>query len=159
MAGSAWLFAALLTKESAICLPLVAALADWVRLAGYGELGRAMPAALSQALASTGIERLYAHQVDAIEAVRRGENVVSRYASGPRFTIMCSPRTTQWKLSRSRCPCGTRVVPPRIDGVLLDGFLERAIGLMGMCAVGIAAFAQVLAEFGETGGQVLGPDA
>jgi DEAD/DEAH box helicase domain-containing protein len=46
------------------------------REAAYAELDRTIPAKLREALASTGVERLYSHQVDAIEAVRRGENVV-----------------------------------------------------------------------------------
>ncbi len=46
------------------------------RQAQYGELERPLPDALARALSSAGIERLYSHQVDAIEAVRHGRNVV-----------------------------------------------------------------------------------
>jgi DEAD/DEAH box helicase domain-containing protein len=54
------------------------------REASYGELGGPLPELLRSALERAGIERLYSHQVDAIEAARRGENVVvvSGTASG-----------------------------------------------------------------------------
>jgi len=46
------------------------------REAVYGELRRPMPAALTRALSSAGIGRLYSHQVSAIESIRAGRNVV-----------------------------------------------------------------------------------
>ena len=46
------------------------------REAVYGELAEPVPGVLANALAKTGVERLYSHQVDAIEAIRAGENVV-----------------------------------------------------------------------------------
>ncbi len=42
----------------------------------YGELAPAPPAALVEALAAQGIERLWSHQVAAISAVRAGDNVL-----------------------------------------------------------------------------------
>ncbi|MCD4690296.1 DEAD/DEAH box helicase [bacterium] len=46
------------------------------RAAQYGELAEPMPGVLADALARTGVERLYSHQVDAVGAIRAGENVV-----------------------------------------------------------------------------------
>lgn len=46
------------------------------REAVYGVLAEPIPGVLAEALAKTGVERLYSHQVDAIEAIRAGENVV-----------------------------------------------------------------------------------
>ncbi len=46
------------------------------REAEYGDLSEPLPGPLARALEAAGIERLYSHQVDAIEAVRRGRNVV-----------------------------------------------------------------------------------
>lgn len=46
------------------------------REAQYGELVRPMAPVLRSALAAAGIERLYSHQVSAIEAIREGRNVV-----------------------------------------------------------------------------------
>ena len=46
------------------------------RGAVYGELERPLPDVLRDALGRVGVERLYSHQVDAVEAVRSGENVV-----------------------------------------------------------------------------------
>jgi DEAD/DEAH box helicase domain-containing protein len=46
------------------------------REAVYGELEHPLPAVLEDALAAAGIERLYSHQVKAIDAVRQGKNVV-----------------------------------------------------------------------------------
>jgi len=46
------------------------------REAAYGELARPIPGVLRTALAGAGIERLYSHQVDAIEGIRDGRNVV-----------------------------------------------------------------------------------
>lgn len=46
------------------------------REAAYGELSRPLPAQIASALSKMGISRLYTHQVEAIEAVRRGESVV-----------------------------------------------------------------------------------
>ena len=47
-----------------------------MRKARYGELQRPLPAKLEAALARRGIERLYVHQVEAIEALRKGTDVV-----------------------------------------------------------------------------------
>jgi len=44
--------------------------------ARYGELKKLLPGKLEDALKKRGIERLYTHQVEAIEALRSGENVV-----------------------------------------------------------------------------------
>jgi len=54
------------------------------REASYGELSRPIHAALRAALEKAGVGRLYSHQVEAIEAARRGEDVVvvSGTASG-----------------------------------------------------------------------------
>jgi DEAD/DEAH box helicase domain-containing protein len=54
------------------------------RPARHGELQRPLPAALADALAARGIERLYTHQVQAIEALRGGLDtvVVTGTASG-----------------------------------------------------------------------------
>ncbi len=46
------------------------------REAQYGDLASPIPGVLAGALAETGVERLYSHQVDAIDAIRAGENVV-----------------------------------------------------------------------------------
>lgn len=46
------------------------------REASFGELAEPLHVALRGVLAQRGIERLYSHQAAAIEAVRRGENVV-----------------------------------------------------------------------------------
>jgi DEAD/DEAH box helicase domain-containing protein len=46
------------------------------REARFGELGRPVAPVLKGALAAAGIERLYSHQVSAIEAIREGRNVV-----------------------------------------------------------------------------------
>ncbi|MBM3135739.1 MAG: DEAD/DEAH box helicase, partial [Chloroflexi bacterium] len=42
----------------------------------YGKLERPLPPALADALRRRGIRDLYTHQAQAINAVRRGENVV-----------------------------------------------------------------------------------
>jgi DEAD/DEAH box helicase domain-containing protein len=54
------------------------------RPARHAELDRPLPAALASALAARGIERLYTHQVQAIEALRAGRDtvVVTGTASG-----------------------------------------------------------------------------
>ena len=54
------------------------------REASYGELARPVPDVLSAALVAAGIERLYSHQVEAVDAIRNGDNVVvvSGTASG-----------------------------------------------------------------------------
>jgi len=46
------------------------------REAAYGELTKPLPTELAPALSKMGIDRLYTHQCEAIEAVRRGENIV-----------------------------------------------------------------------------------
>lgn len=46
------------------------------RQAVYGELSRPLPGPVVRALAAAGIERLYSHQVEAVDAVRAGRNVV-----------------------------------------------------------------------------------
>jgi DEAD/DEAH box helicase domain-containing protein len=46
------------------------------RQAQYADLSRALPDPLRAALATMGIERLYTHQVEAIEHLRGGRNVV-----------------------------------------------------------------------------------
>jgi DEAD/DEAH box helicase domain-containing protein len=46
------------------------------RRARYGRLERPLPAALTSALRNIGAERLYAHQAQAINAVRSGQHVV-----------------------------------------------------------------------------------
>ena len=46
------------------------------REAEYGELSRPLTPELAEALQRLGISRLYAHQVDAIDALRAGKNVV-----------------------------------------------------------------------------------
>ncbi|MBP6963806.1 MAG: DEAD/DEAH box helicase [Armatimonadetes bacterium] len=46
------------------------------REASYGDLSEPLPPELVSALAQMGIKRLYTHQVEAVEAVRRGESVV-----------------------------------------------------------------------------------
>ncbi|HEY6865667.1 MAG TPA: DEAD/DEAH box helicase [Candidatus Eisenbacteria bacterium] len=64
------------------------ALCHWERIparpARHGELSLPLPAPLGEALAARGIERLYAHQVQAIEALRGGLDtvVVTGTASG-----------------------------------------------------------------------------
>src|SRR5437773_8917179 len=56
------------------------AVAHWetlpARPARHGELSIPLPAPLAESLAAQGIERLYAHQVQAIEALRGGLDVV-----------------------------------------------------------------------------------
>jgi DEAD/DEAH box helicase domain-containing protein len=42
----------------------------------YGELDPPLPPALSQALARSGVARLWSHQAEGVAAVRRGENVL-----------------------------------------------------------------------------------
>ncbi|HLA38445.1 MAG TPA: DEAD/DEAH box helicase, partial [Candidatus Glassbacteria bacterium] len=46
------------------------------REAVFGRLSPALPAEVSKAVRGSGISRLYSHQVEAIEAIRRGENVL-----------------------------------------------------------------------------------
>ena len=46
------------------------------RTARYGNLKRPLPAALQQALSESGMERLYTHQAQAINASRDGQNVI-----------------------------------------------------------------------------------
>ena len=46
------------------------------RAARHGTLSLPLPAPLDEALAARGIERLYTHQVQAIEAVRAGQTTV-----------------------------------------------------------------------------------
>jgi len=64
------------------------ALCHWERLPArpprHGELSLPLPAALAEALTARGIERLYTHQVQAIEALRGGLDtvVVTGTASG-----------------------------------------------------------------------------
>jgi len=64
------------------------ALAHWEvlpeRAARHGELSLPLPASLGEALAARGIERLYTHQVQAVEALRGGLDtvVVTGTASG-----------------------------------------------------------------------------
>src|SRR5262245_51326179 len=56
------------------------AIAHWetlpARPARHGDLSIALPAPLAESLAAQGIERLYSHQVQAIEALRGGLDVV-----------------------------------------------------------------------------------
>ena len=46
------------------------------RAARYGRLKEPLPDEILQSLAGTGVRELFTHQVDAIEALRRGENIV-----------------------------------------------------------------------------------
>jgi len=46
------------------------------RRAAYGTLSRPLPEPVASALRSRGIERLYVHQAEAVEATRAGENIV-----------------------------------------------------------------------------------
>ena len=46
------------------------------RRAWYGELEKPLPEQLQAALNESGVERLYVHQAQAINAVRQGENVI-----------------------------------------------------------------------------------
>jgi DEAD/DEAH box helicase domain-containing protein len=46
------------------------------KLARYGELESPLPKQLWEALKESGVERLYAHQAQAVNAVRRGDNVI-----------------------------------------------------------------------------------
>ncbi len=46
------------------------------REARFGQLSAPLPPELAAVLAAEGIEQLYSHQVDAVEAARRGEQVV-----------------------------------------------------------------------------------
>ncbi|MCU0639187.1 MAG: DEAD/DEAH box helicase [Candidatus Krumholzibacteria bacterium] len=46
------------------------------RQARFGELGRPLPERLTAVLGRSGITRLYIHQVEAVEALREGRNVV-----------------------------------------------------------------------------------
>ena len=46
------------------------------REAAYGDLAEPIPPVLRDALREAGIERLYSHQVEAIEGIRSGKNVV-----------------------------------------------------------------------------------
>jgi DEAD/DEAH box helicase domain-containing protein len=46
------------------------------REARYGELRTPLPTALTDALRAAGVERLYSHQVESVEAVHGGRNVV-----------------------------------------------------------------------------------
>jgi len=54
------------------------------RVASYAPLSAPLPPELAAALAATGIERLFSHQAEALEAIGRGENVlvVTPTASG-----------------------------------------------------------------------------
>ena len=44
--------------------------------AWYGDLSRSLPRRLSKAIARTGAARLYAHQAEGINAIRRGKHVI-----------------------------------------------------------------------------------
>ena len=44
--------------------------------AWYGDLERPLPRQLSRAVRRTGVKRFYVHQAQAINAVRRGKNVI-----------------------------------------------------------------------------------
>ena len=44
--------------------------------ARYAELAEPLPAPLADALAASGVERLFSHQAEGIDAVQRGENVL-----------------------------------------------------------------------------------
>jgi DEAD/DEAH box helicase domain-containing protein len=66
------------------CEVLVHERAEPARAATPGVLRPRLPAPLARALVRQGVKQLYAHQVAAVEAIRRGENVVlaSPTASG-----------------------------------------------------------------------------
>ncbi|MCK4549494.1 MAG: DEAD/DEAH box helicase, partial [Candidatus Krumholzibacteria bacterium] len=55
-----------------------------LRNARFGELGEPLPAILAALLASSGVEHLYTHQVEAVEALRSGTDtvIVTSTASG-----------------------------------------------------------------------------
>jgi len=57
------------------------------RGARYGRLDRRLPRALAGALRATGVQRLYSHQAEAINAVREGENVILSTATASGKTL------------------------------------------------------------------------
>jgi len=57
------------------------------RPARYGKLAERLPAALSSALTEAGLARFYSHQVEAIDAIRRGENIVLATAAASGKTL------------------------------------------------------------------------
>jgi len=57
------------------------------RRARYGRLRRPLPPALDQALRATGVEHLYSHQAEAINAVREGRNVILATATASGKTL------------------------------------------------------------------------
>ncbi|MGQ9715581.1 MAG: DEAD/DEAH box helicase [Anaerolineae bacterium] len=57
------------------------------RQARYGHLQRPLPPPLVQALHATGVERLYSHQAEAINAVREGRNVILATATASGKTL------------------------------------------------------------------------
>lgn len=77
------------------------------REAVYGELTEPLPPDLVSALSKMGIDRLYTHQRDAIEAVRRGENIVivSGTASGKTLCYNLPILETLLKEPRAKAIC------------------------------------------------------
>ncbi len=81
------------------------------RAARFSHLARPLPAALQQAMQTAGTQRLYAHQVQAMDAIRDGQNVAVA-------TSTASGKTLVYNL-----PCSNR--PGRSSTRALSSFLPK----------------------------------
>src|SRR5205085_12171002 len=99
------------------------------RAARYGELDRPLPEALRAALAASGIERFYSHQAEAINRVRRGEDVtvVTSTASGKTlcYNVPVIERVLERKAARALYLFPTKALAQDQLGKLREGSLYR----------------------------------
>jgi DEAD/DEAH box helicase domain-containing protein len=97
------------------------------RLARYGELERPLPEPLRAALAASGVERLYTHQAEAINRVRRGEDVtvVTSTASGKTlcYNVPVSEAVLERKTARALYLFPTKALAQDQFGKLRDSSL------------------------------------
>ena len=74
------------------------------RRARYGKLDRPLPPALQSALCDIGAVKLYAHQAQAINAVRAGQHVILSTGTASGKTLAYNVPVLEALLAGSPCP-------------------------------------------------------
>src|SRR6478672_9612207 len=101
------------------------------RPARYGELERPLPEALDGALSSSGIQRFYTHQAEAINRARRGEDVtvVTSTASGKTlcYNAPVIEKILERKAARALYLFPTKALAQDQLGKLREGSLYRQL--------------------------------
>jgi DEAD/DEAH box helicase domain-containing protein len=109
------------------------------RAAQYAEISRPLPDLLQQALTQMGIAQLYDHQVESIERVRRGENIVVCTATSSGKTL-CYNLPIIERILQERSSKAIYIYP--INALINDQLksLFRINLALGKDAIGIARY-------------------